>query len=261
MIPGWTDDDLFQQRGVGPAGNHSWTLPRSPRPTSPRGGHAARERRRLLTLLRDAGVPGDLEAWVTAAEQALLTALDARGEATASELAGDDPRLAQPVVVGAGSKWTGTQNVASRLLLIMATEGQVIRGRPRGSWLSQGYRWTTAHAWCPGGFAEWDHEAAEAELARCWLAAFGPAPAADLQWWAGWTKTQTRRALAAIGPAEVELEDGGPGYALAGGEEPAPAAEPWAALSPKRSMTSALPAPFVSCSATRKPPAGGVSFL
>ena len=172
---------------------------------------AARERRRLLALLRDAGVPGDLEAWVAGAEQALLAALDARGEATANELAGDDPRLAQPVVVGAGSKWAGTQNVASRLLLIMATDGQVIRGRPRGSWLSQGYRWTTAHAWCPGGFAEWDHEAAEAELARCWLAAFGPAPAADLQWWAGWTKTQTRRALAAIGPAEVELEDAGPG--------------------------------------------------
>jgi hypothetical protein len=193
---------------------------------------AARERRRLLMLLRDAGVPGDLEAWVTGAEQALLAALDARGEATASELTGDDPRLAQPVVVGAGSKWSGTQNVASRLLLIMATEGQVIRGRPRGSWLSQGYRWATAHAWCPGGFAEWDHEAAEAELARCWLAAFGPAPAADLQWWAGWTKTQTRRALAAIGPAEVELEDGGPGYVLAGDEEPAPAAEPWAALLP-----------------------------
>ena len=84
----------------------------------------------------------------------------------------------------------------------------------------------------PGGFAEWDHEAAEAELARCWLAAFGPAPAADLQWWAGWTKTQTRRALAAIGAAEVDLEDGGPGYLLAGDEEPAPAAEPWAALLP-----------------------------
>jgi hypothetical protein len=29
---------------------------------------AARERRRLLTLLRDAGVPGDLEAWVSGAE-------------------------------------------------------------------------------------------------------------------------------------------------------------------------------------------------
>jgi hypothetical protein len=193
---------------------------------------AARERKRLLTLLRDAGVPGDLEAWVDDAEQALLAALEARGEATASELAGDHPSLAQSVVLGAGSKWEGTQNVASRLLLVMATEGKVIRGRPRGSWLSHQYRWAAARDWCPGGFAEWDAEAAEAELARCWLAAFGPAPAADLQWWAGWTKTQTRRALAAVQPAEVEIEDAGPGYLLAGDEEPAPAAEPWAALLP-----------------------------
>ncbi len=193
---------------------------------------AARERKRLLTLLRDAGVPGDLEAWVDGAEQALLAALEARGEATASELAGDHPSLAQSVVLGAGSKWEGTQNVASRLLLVMATEGKVIRGRPRGSWLSHQYRWTAARDWCPGGFAEWDPEAAEAELARCWLAAFGPAPAADLQWWAGWTKTQTRRALAAVQPAEVELEDAGPGYLLAADEEPAPVPEPWAALLP-----------------------------
>ena len=183
-------------------------------------------------LLRDAGVPGDLEAWVTGAEQALLAALDARGEATASELAGDDPRLAPAGGSRGRVEVAGTQNVASRLLLIMATDGQVIHGRPRGSWLSQGYRWTTAHAWCPGGFAEWDHEAAEAELARCWLAAFGPAPGADLQWWAGWDETQTRRALATIGPAEVELEDGGPGYVCAGQRGPAPAAEPWAALLP-----------------------------
>jgi hypothetical protein len=183
-------------------------------------------------LLGAAGVAGDPEAWVAGAEKALLAALEARGEATAADLAGDDPRLAQTVVLGAGSKWEGTQNVASRLLLIMATEGQVIRGRPRGSWLSHQYRWTAARAWCPGGFDDWDAEAAEAELARRWLATFGPAPAADLQWWAGWTKTQTRRALAAIGPAEVELEGAGQGFVLAGDDEPAPAAEPWAALLP-----------------------------
>jgi hypothetical protein len=193
---------------------------------------ATRERRRLLTLLQNAGVPGDLEAWVTGAEEAALAALAARGEATATELAGDDPRLAQSVVLGPGSKWEGTQNVASRLLLLLAAEGRVIRGRPRGTWLSHQYRWTVTEAWCPGGFAAWEPADAEAELARCWLAAFGPAPEADLQWWAGWTKAQTRRALAAIGAVEAELEDSGPGCLLAGDEEPAPAAEPWAALLP-----------------------------
>ena len=55
--------------------------------------------------------------------------------------------------------------------------------------------------------------AAQAELARLWLAAFGPAPLADLKWWTGWTMTQARRAVAEIGAVEVIL-DGGTGLAL-----------------------------------------------
>ncbi|MEZ5256327.1 MAG: crosslink repair DNA glycosylase YcaQ family protein [Ilumatobacteraceae bacterium] len=34
----------------------------------------------------------------------------------------------------------------------------------------------------------------------------GPAPASDLQWWAGWTVTQTKRALAATDAVEIEVE-------------------------------------------------------
>ncbi|MBO0804030.1 MAG: winged helix DNA-binding domain-containing protein, partial [Nocardiopsaceae bacterium] len=56
--------------------------------------------------------------------------------------------------------------------------------------------------------------AARAELARRWLLTFGPAPASDLQWWAGWTKTQAKAALAALPTIEVDL-DGQPGVMLA----------------------------------------------
>jgi putative protein-(glutamine-N5) methyltransferase len=59
--------------------------------------------------------------------------------------------------------------------------------------------------------------AARAELARRWLLAFGPAPAADLQWWAGWTGAQTKAALAALDVREVDLE-GRPGVVLASDE-------------------------------------------
>ncbi|MEV4442100.1 crosslink repair DNA glycosylase YcaQ family protein, partial [Streptomyces sp. NPDC049577] len=74
---------------------------------------------------------------------------------------------------------------------------------------------------------------AKAELARRWLAAYGPATEADLKWWTGWTAADTRRALADAGVADVELTEG-PGYVLASDlpEDDDTAAGPWAALLP-----------------------------
>ncbi|MEP7024771.1 MAG: winged helix DNA-binding domain-containing protein, partial [Actinomycetota bacterium] len=191
---------------------------------------AARERRKLIAMLAGNGVP-DPERWLAGTQKAVLSALAARGEATAAELAGDDPRLATQIVLSPGTNWEGRQNVASRLLLVLAAEGQVIRGRPRGSWTSHQYRWSVLTTWYPDGLDEWTPEAAEAELARRWLLAYGPATAEDLRWWAGWTKTQLKRALTQVQPAEVDL-DGVPGLVLADDLEPVAAAEPWAALLP-----------------------------
>jgi hypothetical protein len=73
--------------------------------------------------------------------------------------------------------------------------------------------------------------AARAELARLWLAAFGPAPLADLKWWTGWTMTQARRAVADIGAVEVDLE-GGTGLALHDDLDAAEDPGEWAALLP-----------------------------
>ncbi|MEV6840204.1 winged helix DNA-binding domain-containing protein, partial [Streptomyces sp. NPDC051133] len=195
---------------------------------------AARERRKLLGMLAESGIGGDeagAERWLKGAEEAAERALEARGEATASELAGDDPRLAAQVVLSRGKSYEGRQNVASRLLLLMAAEGRAVRGRPRGSWTSHQYRWSPLSRWCPEGLAELPTAEAESELARRWLYAFGPAPAEDLQWWAGWTKTQTRRALAGVRTAEVDL-DGTVGLALGDDLEEVAEPEPWAALLP-----------------------------
>ncbi|MGV9590542.1 winged helix DNA-binding domain-containing protein [Streptomyces tendae] len=200
---------------------------------------AARERRKLLGFLTVSGVADDEEgvhAWLAETEDIAVRALAARGEATAAELAGDDPRLSTTVTLSAGKNYEGTQKVASRLLLLLAAEGRVVRGRPRGSWTSHQYRWAPLTDWSPGGLAEWDTRAAEEELARRWLRAYGPATADDLRWWAGWTKTQVKRVLTALEPVEVDL-DGTTGLLLPDDLEETERPEPWAALLPALDST------------------------
>ncbi len=200
---------------------------------------AANERRKVLGWLAESGVSDDVEGWLTGTEQVALSALTARGEATAAELAVDDPRLRVQITLARGTKYEGTQNVASRVLFLLAAQGKVVRGRPRGTWTSHQYRWAPLTAWCPQGTEAldgWTTEAAEVELARRWLAAFGPATPDDLRWWAGWTKTRVRRVLTELKPAEVDLA-GVPGIALAGDLEPPPEAEPWVALLPALDST------------------------
>ncbi|MFE0175405.1 winged helix DNA-binding domain-containing protein [Streptomyces sp. NPDC059002] len=200
---------------------------------------AARERRLLLSMLAESGVASDasgVTAWLAQTEDVALRALKERGEATAAELASDDPRLSTELVMARGKRYEGRQKVASRLLLILAAEGHVVRGRPRGSWTSHQYRWAPLTDWIPGGLAHWETQDAETELARRWLRTFGPATADDLRWWAGWTKTQTKRALTELCPVEVDL-DGTPGLLLPDDLDETSRPEPWAALLPALDST------------------------
>lgn len=112
-----------------------------------------------------------------------------------------------------------------------------MRGRPSGSWTSSQYRWAPVESWLPEGVSEVPVEAAQVEMARRWLAAFGPGTVADLKWWTGWTVRDIRRALAEIGPVEVEL-DGVTGLLLADDIEPVPAPPPWVALLPALDPTA-----------------------
>lgn len=192
---------------------------------------AANERRKLLRWLAEQELAADVRGWLAGAEQAALDALAARGEATATELAGDDPRLAVQIVLGDGTAMGGRFSVASRLLFVLAAEGKIVRGRPNGSWTSHQYRWTPLSAWCKDGLDKWTADEAEVELARRWLHSYGPATTEDLQWWTGWNKTQTRRVLTRLQPAEVDL-DGGPAIMLKSDLEPPPTVQPWAALLP-----------------------------
>ena len=195
------------------------------------GTIVARERRKLEGMIDGAGLHDDAAAHLRKVERATLRALAARGEATGAELSRDVPALRQEFTFGAGTKWGGVQRLTTRVLVLLGAEGRIVRGRPRGSWLSSQYCWAPLESWLPGGLEEWDVERANAELARRWLASYGPATLADLRWWTGWTAGETRRALAQVETAEVDL-DGEPGLVLADDLEPVAAPEPWVALLP-----------------------------
>jgi Winged helix DNA-binding domain len=193
---------------------------------------AAAQRRLLLQLLEQSGIAADdPERWLEEVEEATVKALAARGQALASELAEDEPRLREQILLAEGKSYAARQSVVTRVLLVLAAEGRIARGRPRGSWISGQYRWSLIESWLPGGMAGWSTEAAQAELVRRWLAAFGPGTVADLRWWTGLTAGQVKRALAAVGAVEVDL-DGVPGLVLAGDLAPLAAPEPWVALLP-----------------------------
>jgi Winged helix DNA-binding domain len=181
---------------------------------------ARRLRRQLERDLERLGGIANAGAWLRDVGESVVAALAARGSAAGAELSADEPRLRTQLVYAADKSYGGPANITSRVLMLLSAEGLIVRGRPRGGWTSGQFTYHPAHAWLDGvagpgsGNGGLDPGAARAELARAWLRTFGPAPVSDLQWWAGWTRTQTKAALGALPVTEADL-DGQPGVALA----------------------------------------------
>jgi Winged helix DNA-binding domain len=195
---------------------------------------AERQRRLLLTHLRS-GDERD-EAWLAEVEKATVEALAARGSATASQLSTDEPRLRTQLLMAEGKKYETLANITTRVLTILSAQGQIVRGRPRGSWISSQYAWWPIEAWLPRGLPVVDPATARVELARRWLAAYGPATVADLTWWTGWNKGQVSATLRELDTVSVDL-DGVDGVVLADDVDAVPPVEPWVALLPALDTT------------------------
>ncbi|MCX4745578.1 winged helix DNA-binding domain-containing protein [Kitasatospora sp. NBC_01287] len=192
---------------------------------------AVKERATLVKHLRE-GAQGWDEDRLTRTEQAVLAALATRAEATTAELSAEVTALRETILMSPGKPYEARQSVGSRLLRVLASDGHVRRGRPRGSWVSSSYPWALVPQWPEVPVRE-----AKAEVVRRWLAAYGPATVEDVKWWTGWTLGDTRKALADLGAVEVRIAEG-TGLVLPGDEAPEPAAEPWAALLPALDPTA-----------------------
>ncbi|HET8525266.1 MAG TPA: winged helix DNA-binding domain-containing protein [Actinomycetota bacterium] len=192
-----------------------------------------RERARLVRMLEEQGIAkrGSGERWLGRVEEKTLSALKAGGQASARELTAEVPELANKLSFGEGKSWGGTFGVSTRVLFLLATEGQIVRTRPLGTWTSGQYRWSTVERWLGRPLPAVDHDEACAELLRRWLERFGPATATDIRWWTGWTARLTASTLSAVGAVEVGLGDGR-GWVLPDDVEAVAAPEPWVAFLP-----------------------------
>jgi hypothetical protein len=201
---------------------------------------ATKQGKRLAKMVEDSGVATDGAAWAKVARAETLAALTSLGTATARQVGQAVPQLTTKLHLKVGGADVAVGGAHTRLLLNLGFDGAIVRGRPSGSWINSEYPWSVAEEWIPGGLTGEDVDTGAAELARNYLARFGPASTADLQWWAGWTTGTTKRALAAIDAVEVDLDDasgGGVGWLLPDdtGDE---VSKPWIAFLPALDSTT-----------------------
>ncbi len=197
---------------------------------------AAAERRRLVGYLEKEGVTDRAELWLDRVAAATLEAIVRLGEATAMELRQQVPELQLTLTFGRGKKWHGRVGVSTRVLFLLATEGRIIRGRPRGSWISGQYRWAAMATRLGGEIPELDPEEARIRLVERWLRTYGPGTEADLRWWTKWPLRDLRPALRSLDVEEVEVEKG-TAFALSDDLELTPEPAPWANLLPSLDST------------------------
>lgn len=198
---------------------------------------AVTERKRTIQMLEGAGVAKNVPAWLDEVEAQTVAALDELGSATAAQLTKRVPGLRVQILFGEGKKWAGKVGVSTRMLFLLSAESRIIRGRPKGTWLSSMYEWVPMERWLGEALPDPPLEEAQAELVGRWLRTYGPGTLRDIQWWTGWTVAATKRALAATGATEVSLDQGS-GYVLADDIEPSVDPGPWVALLPALDTTT-----------------------
>ncbi|HLF61496.1 MAG TPA: winged helix DNA-binding domain-containing protein [Acidimicrobiia bacterium] len=197
------------------------------------------ELKRLAQMVEAAQVSDDGANWYHQVSEKTLEAIRARGEPVAAvDLAKDVPELREQFVFHRkDGSVLARVGASTRVLFGLASQGRVVRARPRGSWVSGQYRWAAVEDWLGGPIPMMPRDQAQAELLNRWLHGFGPATETDIAWWTGWTRTDVRAALTTVGAVPVETE-AGPAYLHSDDLDPIPPPDPWVALLPSLDPTT-----------------------
>jgi hypothetical protein len=195
------------------------------------------QRKRVVDMIEAAGITRNGRRWLQQVETETVAALDDLGSATATELAKVVPKLSLQLSAGEGTKWAQSVGVSTRVLFLLSLEQRAVRGRPKGAWTSSQHRWSPMDQWFPDGIPTMSAPDGRAELARRWLATYGPASTDDVKWWTGWPLGQTKTALAAVDAVEVETESG-PAWVLPDDLGITRKPKPWVALLPALDSTT-----------------------
>ncbi|MBV8716129.1 MAG: AlkZ family DNA glycosylase [Chloroflexi bacterium] len=197
---------------------------------------AVQLKRRYQQLLSTAGVVDDVPDWWARVAEATVAALRELKLATAQELGREVPELRTQIRLAEGKNYEGTQSIATWMLMQLSAEGRIVRGQPRGSWISSQYRWAPIEAWLPGGVLPLETLSAQATLIHDWLHTFGPGTIEDLKWWTGLTMAEVKRAVQSLDVTEVDLGEAS-GLLLTEDLERVAAPEPWVTLLPALDVT------------------------
>jgi len=198
---------------------------------------AAGERRRVVRLIEEQRVARDGETFLRRAIRDTMAALHEHGELAGTQLSALVPVLNTKLRYGSG-KWTAEGGMTTRVVFLLAAEGKIVRGRPRGSWISGQYRWVPTDTWLGAPLPTMPVAEASAKLLRAWLATYGPGTMADIRWWTGWTLRQTNAALGALDVEEVALDGDTTGFVLADDLAPVRSRAHWIAFLPGLDATT-----------------------
>ncbi len=128
-----------------------------------------------------------------------------RSAALILELLASGPKTAAEI-----KRELGGEPAIKVALDMMPNDWQLIRTRPRGTWRSNLYEYSSFAHWFPDvDLNSIGPEEAKVQLVRRYLAAFGPAKEEEIVWWAGFSKGEAKRALEALGEEVVTIQISG----------------------------------------------------
>lgn len=126
--------------------------------------------------------------------------------ATARQVAEAVPELQAKLSYAEGKPYASKFGVVTGVLRGMCASGMLIRARPVGDWRSNQHQYAATSVWLPDvDLDRVDPAEAQAWLVERYLGAFAPATFDDVQWWTGFNRGETRRAMASLADSLTEI--------------------------------------------------------